>query len=65
VGVTHHFALWSPDFPRYQLEVNLAGNAVIRATLLSKGYGQSEQQGNYFSSFEPLRSGFAFDIRPA
>ena len=28
MGVTHHFALWSPDFPRY------FRNAVIRATLL-------------------------------
>ena len=29
MGVTHHFALWSPDFPRY------FRNAVIRATLLT------------------------------
>jgi hypothetical protein len=49
VGVTHHLALRSPDFPRY------LRNAVIQATLLLVSLSQFRALKNSLSRMESAR----------
>ena len=53
MGVTHHFALWSPDFPRCPRNKSKC-NAVIRATLLTGNSSRTFRLYDWAMTSSPL-----------